>query len=98
MSQWHKLHWKEEHAVIGGIRLTPKNGKIHASHNHHDWNALDWSHDGSDMHHAHNGTVDHIMLHQDNRQGGIAVHAIWRDKEGNILRQDALWNPKKKEE
>lgn len=94
MSEWHKLHWKEEHCVIGGIRLKPAKGKIQASHDHHDWNGLDWSDNKSGMLHAHNGTVDHIMVHPEKRASGISVHALWKDKDGNIVRQDAHFQGK----
>lgn len=30
--QWHKLHWKEEHCVIGGVTIRHAGGKLHTSH------------------------------------------------------------------
>ena len=100
MSQWHTVPWKdleEKHRFVGEIRLDHEktaDGKvvIRASHDTHDWNSLVWdaeheSNAGMANHHTHD--ISHIRLLPNSRPQGVSVHAIWHDKEGNIVRQDA---------
>ena len=98
MSQWHTVPWKEleeAHKWVGEIRLDHEkstDGKIviKASHDTHDWNALDWSDEsnkGIANHHTHD--IGHIKLLPRSRPQGVSVHAIWHDKQGNVVRQDA---------
>ena len=56
---------------------------------------LDWSkeaaqHPGGQMAHAHDGTVDHIVVHPVARGDAISLHASWYDKDGNEVRKDGL--------
>jgi hypothetical protein len=98
MSQWNTVPWKdleEAHKWVGEIRLDHQkdaNGKITitASHDTHDWNSLDWSQEANkDMANHHTHEISHIRLLPRSRPQGVSVHAIWHDKDGKIVRQDA---------
>jgi phosphomannomutase len=97
MSQWHTVPWKEledAHKWVGEIRLDHEkiDGKvvITASHHTFDWNSLDFSAErnaGVANHHTHD--ISHIRLLPVSRPQGVSVHAIWHDRDGNVVRQDA---------
>src|SRR5665213_950474 len=101
MAQWHKLLWDPEKIrFLGEIRLHPhEDGKtVKASHDLHPWHELDWSKEsaqdaesGAQMHHLHDGVVSHIRVLPQVRgkEGAVSVHALWHDKDGKIVRQDA---------
>jgi hypothetical protein len=100
MAQWHTLHWDEEKIrFLGEIRLHPHTTDegektVKASHDLHEWHKLDWADDGSGMNHLHDGVVDHVRVLPQARPQGVSVHAIWHDKDGNIVRQDAHFQAK----
>lgn len=97
MSQWHKVPWKaleEQHRFVGEIRLHHEKAdgkvRIKASHDTFDWNALIWDHDsnkGMANHHTHD--ISHIRVLPVSRPQGVSVHAVWHDKDGTVVRQDA---------
>ena len=97
MSQWHKLRFDKNNIPPIGEEIVIRphvDGKgkktLKASHEHHPWHDLDWSKEASEgMAHLHDGKVDHIRLHQQARPSGVSVHALWHDKDGNVIRRDA---------
>jgi hypothetical protein len=99
MSQWHKLQWNEKHCdhEVEGIRLTPHTlpdgtKTLKPSHATHPFHELDWHSDDAKSEgaaHLHDGVVHHISVHPAKRPQGISVHALWKDKDGNVIRRDA---------
>ncbi len=102
--QWHKQKWnKDDIAFVGEIKIHPSVDKktgdktVKCTHPHLlDVAALDFSQQaavcpetGQQMAHIHDGVVDHIRVLPIARSGGVSVHAVYHDKDGKVVRQDA---------
>lgn len=106
MSQWHKLHWKEEHCVPGGITLRHEvaaDGKVHvksshalnfAPHSHmtaSGFHDLDWSKEAS----RHPQTGDQMHHVGDGTVDHITLHPVSRPQgvSVHVVWRDKNGNP-----